>query len=200
MSNSNNIWAIILAAGESKRMKVPKMLLSFNGKTMIEKVIENVLGSEVFNTLVVLGSFRDEILAVLRDLPVKHCYNERYRDGMLSSVQCGIRNLPEGYDAVLIFPGDKPLIEPLVPNKIIAAYRESGKGIIIPVYLKKRGHPLLVDRKYSDSIYNLDPGKGLRSLAEGNPGDVLEVQVNSPGILKDFNTNEDYLNEINQSK
>jgi len=57
----SGIWAIILAAGESKRMKVPKMLLPFHGKTMIEKVVENVAGSEVFRTLVVVGSFRDEI-------------------------------------------------------------------------------------------------------------------------------------------
>lgn len=200
MSNSSNIWAIILAAGESKRMKVPKMLLPFNGKTMIEKVIGNVSGSEVINTLVVLGSFRDEILDVIRNLPVKHCYNERYRDGMLSSVQCGLRNLPVSYDAVLIFPGDQPLIAPFVTNKIIEAYRKTGKGIIIPVYMKKRGHPLLVDRKYRELIYILNPEKGLRSLAAGNSGDVLEVPVNTPGILKDIDTKEDYLNEINQSK
>ena len=67
----NNIWAIILAAGESKRMKVPKMLLSFNGKTMIEKVIGNVISSEVFNTLVVLGSFRDEILGRYKESACK---------------------------------------------------------------------------------------------------------------------------------
>jgi molybdenum cofactor cytidylyltransferase len=176
------------------------MLLSFNGKTMIEKVIRNITGSEVSNIMVVLGPFRDEILAVLKDLPVKYCYNESYRDGMLSSVRCGLRNLPESYDAALIFPGDQPLIAPFVTNKLIKAYRETGKGIIIPVYMKKRGHPLLVDKKYRELIYNLNPEKGLRSLAAGNSGDVLEVPVNTPGILKDIDTKEDYLNEINQSK
>jgi len=200
MSNTNNIWGIILAAGESARMKVPKMLLPFNGETMIEKVIKNVTGSEVFNTLVVLGSFRDEILDIIRNFPVSYCYNENYRKGMLSSVQCGFRGLPGNFEAVLIFPGDQPLIEPSVTNRILKAYRETGKGIVIPVFRKRRGHPVLIDRKYRNSIYRLDPARGLRSLAAENPGDVLEVAVSSPGIIKDFDTMEDYLNEINQSK
>jgi molybdenum cofactor cytidylyltransferase len=194
----NIIWAIILAAGESKRMKVPKMLLPFDGKTMIEKVIGNVMGSEVVNTLVVLGSHKDEILATIKDLPIKHCYNDHYTDGMLSSVKCGFKNLPESFDAVLVFPGDQPLIEPGVINKIITAYRETKKGIVIPVYRKKRGHPILISSKYRDDVNSIHEKEGLRVIASKFPGDVFEVNTRSLGILKDFNTKEDYLNEINQ--
>jgi molybdenum cofactor cytidylyltransferase len=192
------IWAIILAAGESKRMKVPKMLLTFNGKTMIEKVIGNVLRSNVFNTLVVLGSFMEEILGAIGHLPVSHCYNENYRNGMLSSVKCGFKNLPVNYDAVLVFPGDQPLIEPEVINAMIDAYRETSKGIVIPVYRKKRGHPLLIDFRYREVVDNLSDKEGLRSLAQRFKQDVLEVETKSPGILKDFDTKQDYLNEINK--
>ena len=192
------IWAIVLAAGESKRMKVPKMLLPFNGKTMIEKVIENVIRSEVFRTLVVLGSYRDEILGSIGHLPINHCYNENYRKGMLSSVQCGFKNLPVKFDAVLVFPGDQPFIEPSVINMIIHTYRETGKGIIVPVYRKKRGHPLLIDCKYRDEINTLEENEGLRSLSNMHKKDVFEIKTNSPGILKDFDTKEDYLNELNK--
>ena len=192
------IWAIILAAGESKRMKVPKMLLPFNGKTMIEKVIENVIRSEVFRTLVVLGSNRNEILGSISHLPINHCYNENYRKGMLSSVQCGFKNLPANFDAVLVFPGDQPFIEPDVINVIINTYRETGKGIIVPMYRKKRGHPLLIDYKYRDEIYTLEENEGLRSLSNMHQKDVFEVKTNSPGILKDFDTKEDYLSELNK--
>ncbi len=193
----SEIWAIILAAGESKRMKVPKLLLPFNGKTMIEKVIENVIRSEVFRTLVVLGSYKDEILGSISHLPINHCYNENYRKGMLSSVQCGFKNLPVNFDAVLVFPGDQPFIEPDVIDMIINTYRETGKGIIVPVYRKKRGHPLLIDCKYRDEINNLEENEGLRSLSKMHQKDVFEVKTNSPGILKDFDTKEDYLNELN---
>jgi molybdenum cofactor cytidylyltransferase len=195
-----NIYAIILAAGESKRMKVPKMLLPFDGKTMIEKVIGNVTGSDISDTLVVLGSYRDEILEAIGGLPVKYCYNEKYRDGMLSSVKCGFKNLPENYDAVLVFPGDQPLIEPGVINKIISAFRQTKKGIVVPVYRKKRGHPVLISRKYRNDVYSLPENEGLRSLSSKYPGDVFEVNIRSQSILKDFNTKEDYLNEINQIK
>jgi molybdenum cofactor cytidylyltransferase len=194
----DKIYAIILAAGESKRMKVPKMLLPFDGKTMIEKVIDNVLRSNVFNTLVVLGSSMEEILGVIGNLPIRHCYNENYRNGMLSSIKCGFGNLPLHYDSVLVFPGDQPLIEPEVINALIDAYRETSKGIIIPVYRKKRGHPLLIDFKYREVVSNLSDKEGLRSLALKFKEDVLEVATKSPGILKDFDTKQDYLNEINK--
>jgi molybdenum cofactor cytidylyltransferase len=192
------IWAIILAAGESKRMKVPKMLLPFNGKTMIEMVIENVIRSEVFRILVVLGSNRDEILVSIGHLPVNHCYNENYRKGMLSSVQCGFKSLPADFEAVLVFPGDQPFIEQDVINLIIKSYKETGYGIIVPMYGKKRGHPVLINRRYADEINTLEENQGLRSLLKLHPDDVLEVNTISPGILKDFDTREDYLNELNK--
>lgn len=193
----SNIWSIVLAAGESKRMKVPKMLLTFDGVTMLEKLIDNILRSNVFNILVVLGSYREEILGAIGHLPVKHCYNENYKDGMLSSVKCGFSNLPDVFSAVLVFPGDQPFIDPEVIKVMIKAHQKTGKGIIIPVYRKKRGHPLLIDFKYRDAINELSDNEGLRSLASRFKDDVYEQATNSPGILKDFDTKQDYLNEIN---
>jgi len=192
------IWALILAAGESKRMKVPKMLLPIEGKAMIERVIENVTASGIKKIIVVLGSAKDQILGIIKHLPVEFCYNEKYRNGMLSSVRCGFRNLPEEYKAVIVFQGDQPMIEPWVVTRLISAYRQTKKKIVIPVYKKKRGHPLLIDRKYRDEIYKLDDRLGLRSLATKFQRDVLEVVVNTPDILKDIDTKEDYLNELNQ--
>lgn len=194
------IWAIILAAGESTRMKVPKMLLLFDGVTMIGKVIENVSRSEVTETIVVLGSYSEEIMEVIKAMPVGHCYNRSFREGMLSSVLCGIRNVPADARAVVVFPGDQPFIPPEVTNSLIGAHKSTGKGIVIPVYRKKRGHPILIDCKYRQEIELICHDEGLRALASRYPGDVLEVETDSPGVLKDFDTKEDYLNEINQMK
>ena len=194
----SEIWAIILAAGESKRMKDPKMLLPFGGKTIIEKVIENVTASDVNKTVVVLGSGKDKIMKVTGNLPVMHCYNERYLQGMLSSVICGLRFLPEHFDAVIIFQGDQPMIGHNVINLLIEAYRKSGKGILMPVFNNKRGHPLLVSSRYRAEIENLDGKTGLRALAERFPHDVLEVDAGTPDILRDIDTPEDYKNELNQ--
>jgi molybdenum cofactor cytidylyltransferase len=193
------LWAIILAGGESKRMKSPKMLLPFRGRTIIEKVIENVTASDVDKTMIVLGAESKAILKKLTGLPVKHCYNSNFKDGMLSSVKCGFRSLPGDFDAVLVFQGDQPMIPTHAINEVICAWKNSGKGIVMPVFAKKRGHPLLIDRKYKNEVEKLNDDDGLRSLAGKFHGDVLEVEVKTPEILRDIDTREDYLDEINMT-
>jgi molybdenum cofactor cytidylyltransferase len=190
------IWAVILAAGESKRMGLPKMLLTFSGRTMIEKVISNVSESKIDKIIVVLGAYREALVELISKLPVKYCYNDNYKKGMLSSVQCGFRNLSSVCRAVLVFQGDQPLITSNAINEVIEAYLSSGKGIVIPVYKGRRGHPLLIDIKYRDEIEKLNPDKGLRSLACMFSDDVLEVDTNESGILTDFDTYEQYKKEL----
>jgi molybdenum cofactor cytidylyltransferase len=191
-------WAIVLAAGESKRMGSPKMLLPFNGRTMIENVIANVLDSKIRNIMVVLGADREPIVKLIETKAVNYCYNENYKDGMLSSVVCGFRNLPIGYSAVLVFQGDQPLVTPKAINSVIEVYISSGKGIVIPVFKSKRGHPILINRKYGNEIFKLDPDEGLRSLALKFPDDVTEADTDEAGILRDFDTYDEYKNGINQ--
>jgi molybdenum cofactor cytidylyltransferase len=192
----NSIWAIILAAGESKRMGLPKMLLDVNGASMLDNVIRNVTGAEVDNTLVVLGAEREALTDLVKKWSVKYCFNDSYKDGMLSSVKCGFRNLPPDFEAAMVFQGDQPFIFPAIINKVIMEFRSSDKGIVIPVYEKKRGHPLLIGRKYRDKIESIDAGQGLRSLAYQFSDDVLEVEISDPGILRDFDTYEEYIQEF----
>jgi molybdenum cofactor cytidylyltransferase len=199
-NNNSEIWAIILAGGESKRMKRPKLLLPFRGKTIIETVVKNVTDSNVDKTMVILGAVVKPILRLISEFPVTHYYNDNYKDSMLSSVKCGFRNLPKEFQAVLVFQGDQPLIPPHTVNEVIDAWRMSGKGIVIPVSGGKRGHPILIDRKYRDEIEKLKDEVGLRSLSVKFPEDVLEVGVDSPEILMDIDTQEDYLNAINKTK
>jgi molybdenum cofactor cytidylyltransferase len=194
------LWSIILAAGESKRMGSPKMLLPFKETTIIESVITNVLSSETDNILVVLGAYYDAVKARIINMPVKHCYNEYYKQGMLSSVKCGLRNLPLGIEAVLIFQGDQPMIGPEAINSVIKGFRSSHKGIVIPVHNERRGHPLLVDKKYRDEIEKLDSNDGLRSLSSLFSEDVLEIAIDDPGILRDIDTQDEYIKEINLIK
>lgn len=149
--------------------------------------------------MVVLGAVVKPILRLISEFPVTHYYNDNYKDGMLSSVKCGFRNLPGELQAVLVFQGDQPLISPHTVNEVINAWKESGKGIVIPLFAGKRGHPILIDRKYRDEIEKLDDNVGLRSLPMKFSDDVLEVAVDSPEILIDIDTQEDYLNAINQT-
>ena len=116
---------------------------------------------------------------------------------MLSSVKCGFASLPDGCRAVIVMPGDQPMIEPQEIIRVTDAYHASGKGLVMPVHKKKRGHPLLVDACYFDEVKRIPEEEGLRRLAVIHPDDVLEVQTNDPGVLKDIDTREDYLLAIN---
>ena len=194
----SGISAIVLAAGESSRMGSPKMLLDFNGRSMLECVIDNVSHSEVDDIVVVLGAYRDELEKIVSATSASSCYNENYKEGMLSSVKCGFRNIPADTKAVLVFQGDQPLISAKVIDEVVEGYRNSGKGIIIPVHKNRRGHPLMVDRKYFDEIEKLSPDEGLRSLSRKFSDDIYEVVTDEAGILRDFDTFEQYKKAIKQ--
>ncbi len=190
------IWAMILAAGESKRMGKPKLLLPFGKKTIIETIVATVVSSKVEQTLVILGSDRKKIEEKIKNYPVKIVYNRDFRSGMLSSVQYGFKSLPEETRAVLVVLGDQPKISTTVINKLIDAYKSAGKGIVLPVYKKERGHPVLIDVKYGEEVENLSPEAGLRGTVYNHPEDILEVEVETLSIFQDIDYMEDYKKEL----
>ena len=193
------IWAIVLAAGESKRMGSPKMLLPYNDVTIIEQVIRNLMDSGVDRVVVVVGANREDIMKVTRRYDVFHCYNENYKSGMLSSVKCGFWSLPEGCLAALIMPGDQPMTGPGEISRVISTFAESDKGLVMAAHGGIRGHPLIVDMKYMDEVLSLSDSEGLRALAERHPDDVLESDTDDPSVLRDIDTQEDYMNEISKT-
>lgn len=192
------IWGIVLAAGESKRMGSPKMSLPFRQKTIIGTVIANVMASKVEKSIVVLGANHDEVLSLTEKYPVVNCYNANYKEGMLSSVRCGFEHLPPDFRAALVLLGDQPMIETEVIDLVIDTYNTSDRGIVVPVHDGKRGHPLLVDSRYREEICGMTGPDGLRELLKKHPEDVLEVETLHLSVLRDIDTEEDYLNEVNQ--
>jgi molybdenum cofactor cytidylyltransferase len=195
----NEIWAIVLAAGLSTRMGTQKLLLPFEDKTIIEKVVENILNSGIDQVMVVLGANHNEIAETLKSWPVSFVWNENFQEGMYTSVISGVCALPPTGRATLIFLGDQPFIPGNVAEKVIGAWRISGKGIVIPLFEGKRGHPPLYDLKYKDELSNLDPQVGLRSVALKFPDDICEVETFCPEIVRDIDTQGDYLNELNKT-
>lgn len=191
---------MILAAGESRRMGQPKLLLPFGEKTIIETVIECVVSSKVDNTLVVLGSERENVEEKIRNFPVKIAFNADYQSGMLSSVLCGFKTLPQDTQAVVVILGDQPSVSKEVIDKIIDAYQKTGKGIVLPVYQKERGHPVIIDMKYKDEVEHLSPDIGLRGTVYSHPEDILEVEVDMPSILQDIDDEADYQRELKNKK
>jgi len=194
------IWAMILAAGESRRMGTPKLLLPLGNKTIIETLLEKVISSKADKTLVVLGSDREKIEEKIKRFPQKITVNPHFKKGMLSSVQWGFKTLPEDAQAALVLLGDQPAVSTVVIDKIIDAYRRTRKGIVLPVYKKERGHPVLIDLKYKSEVQTLSHQIGLRGLVYSHPEDIMEVKVKVASILTDIDYLEDYQKELAKSK
>lgn len=195
----DKIWAIVLAAGKSTRMKQQKLLMPFNGKTIVETVISKIIPVLKSNIMVVLGSNRAEIEEKINHFPIESCFNINYEEGMLSSVVCGFNLLPDDAAAALIFLSDQPQIDTEVIRAVIKEWEHSGKGMVIPTFKGKRGHPVLIETKYKKEINRLDPEKGLRQLMQKFPQDIAEVEVSKEEILRDIDTPADYHFEIEKS-
>ncbi|MGD1010426.1 MAG: nucleotidyltransferase family protein [Candidatus Aminicenantales bacterium] len=193
------IWAVVLAAGESRRMGTQKLLLPFGGTTVIEAIVRTALDSEADGTVVVLGADRERVRGLLKSYPLVFAVNEDFRLGMLSSIQAGFKALPNNAEAAVIMLGDQPAIPAGVLDALIRAYRESRRGIVVPVHSGRRGHPVLVGTKYRDEVLGLDPAVGLRQLLRAHPEDVLEVAVPDESVLKDIDRPGDYRKEVDSS-
>jgi molybdenum cofactor cytidylyltransferase len=107
--------------------------------------------------------------------------------------------LPKSASVALLFLGDQPQIPRTVTDKVIETWRRNNKGIVIPTFDGRRGHPGLFETKYVPEIEKLNPTKGLRTLSEKYKNDVLEVECNIPAILRDIDTPEEYQMEINKN-
>jgi molybdenum cofactor cytidylyltransferase len=186
------VWAVILAAGESRRMGSPKLLLPFGDTTVVETVVDAVAAAGITRTLVVLGDRAEGVRQALKGRPAEFVENADYRRGMLSSVQCGLRGLPSDASAALIVLADQPGISAAAIRTILRAAESSAKGIAVPVHQGKRGHPLFVSLRYKEEIFGLDPAVGLRQLLKLHSEDILEIEVPEDALLEDMDTPEDY--------
>lgn len=186
------IAAIVLAAGKSERMGRPKMLLPFGRKTLIETVLAVVRRSRVDDVVLVLGAHREVIEPLISKFALRTVFNRDPGAGMLSSVLCGLREVPAAARAILVVLGDQPSSPASVIDRLIAAHERTGKGIVLPVYRGRRGHPVLIDMRYRDEVRALDPSVGLRQLRRDHPDDVLELPVRTPAVLSDIDDPDDY--------
>lgn len=193
------ICALVPAAGMSSRMGSPKQLLPFGEKTVLQTVVDTLLEANLDGILVVLGHRADAVRDSLAERPVLFHLNPDYRNGMFTSILSGLAALEKSADAALIALGDQPNVRASVVRKVAAAYRKGNKGIVVPIYRGKRGHPALVDLgRYLSEIRSLTGEDGLKPVMRGNPDDTLEVAVADEGVLRDIDTPEEYRAELDR--
>ena len=192
--------AIVLAAGLSSRMGVQKLLLPFGGKTVISHIVDQLLASTVGEVHVVVGHQAERIRAELSGRAISIVNNPNYTSGMLSSVRCGLRNLPEKCRAVMVVLGDQPSITTGLIDQILQSFAATEKNILVPLYKGKRGHPILFSSHYRDEILTQYGDVGLRGLLHGHSDDTFEMAVSTASVLCDMDCPEDYRREIGLNK
>ena len=190
------IWAVVLAAGESRRMGTQKLLLPFGETTVVGAVVGTALASRLDRVLVVLGADKDAVRHELEPLGIDFAVNEDFAKGMLSSVQAGFAALPPDAEAAVVMLGDQPFLPARVVDAVVEAFRRSGKGIVVPAFQGRRGHPVLIGLKYRAEVIRLDPADGLRRLMRAHPEDIFEAEVDDANILRDMDVPEDYATAV----
>jgi len=187
------ITALILAAGQSKRMGQPKMLLPWGTETVLSHVITVFRKAGLEDILVLTGGAREQVENEIAHLNIRTIFNEQFTQGeMLSSIQCGIRSLTHKTQAILIGLGDQPQVQAGSVRMVCDAYRESNSKIVVPSYNMRRGHPWLIERSLLHDLMILESPQSPRDFLNAHRKKIQYVNVDDPGILADLDTPEDY--------
>jgi len=187
------ITALILAAGQSKRMGQPKMLLPWGEKTVLEQVIYTFKAADVDEILVISGGDRERVELLIGD-SARTVFNPEYAKGeMLSSVQAGLAEIKPEIEAILIGLGDQPQVRERSVRLIVDAYRKSAASIIVPSFQMQRGHPWLVARPLWDEVLQMRSPESMRDFLGRHAEEIHYVQLDNDSILQDLDTPDDYL-------
>lgn len=187
------ITAIILAAGESKRMGQPKMLLPWGKETVLSHVITIYHEAGLKDIIVVTGGAREQVEKAISNLNVKIIFNPQFSKGeMLSSIQCGISTLTRQTQAVLIGLGDQPQVQVGSVRMVCDAHRETKSKIVVPSFNMRRGHPWLVERSLLGNLMAIKSPQSPRDFLNTHQEKIRYINIDDSGILADLDTPEDY--------
>ena len=191
------ISAVILAAGESRRMgKQNKLLLPIGGEALLVKLVASVCASDVGQVLVVIGHEAEKIRRKLNEFPLNFVYNPNFSEGMTTSIKYGVKVVSHECDGLLICLGDMPFINTSEINKLIHAYvknRIKGEGlIVVPVFKRQRGNPVLFSIEFRNDILEHKKESGCKEVIMKNSDSVMEIEMDDEKMLLDVDTMEDY--------
>jgi len=190
------ITAIVPAAGLSARMGQNKLLMRFDGKSLIEHAVDTLMTSGVDEIIVVLGHEANRIRSRLEGKNVHFVDNPDYRTGLSASVRAGIEAAPKGSDAMMIYLADQPLLEADEIRRLILAFAEAkraGKSIVVPFFGNERGNPVILDASYREMVLDIVGDVGCRRIVKKHPEQVFAVQMQTDHVVRDVDTPEDFL-------
>lgn len=191
------VTAVILAAGQSKRMGEAKLLLPWGETTILAQTIQHTKAAAVDDLLLVSGGYQAEVETIAQAHAVPFVHNPQFATGeMLSSLKTAVhflqRQRPLFRGAILVMLGDLPFLEPDILNVVIEAYKNGRGRLIAPTYQGKRGHPVLIDAQFFTELLALPAAGAPRDLIRNHQEALYLVEVGSDVILRDIDTPEQY--------
>ena len=188
------ISALILAAGLSSRMEGFKPLLRVGGQTFLEHAIGLFRQAGIEDVVTVLGHRAQELLPVVQAAASRQVINERYRNGMFSSIQQGVSALESAVDAFFLLPVDIPLVQPTTVRQLLDAFdRYSGPPVCYPQFQSRRGHPPLINTGMIEPMLAYAGPGGMRGFLRAFEDQAIDINVEDPFILLDADTREDLM-------
>jgi len=184
------IAALLLAAGQSRRMGGPnKLLAEIDGRPMVARVAQRLLSSHARPIVAVLGNQADAVDTALGKLPVERVRNPGFAEGLSTSLKRGLQALSHECDGVIVCLGDMPLVTGRDLDRLIAAFNPlEGRAIIVPTRHGKRGNPVLWARRFFPEMAELAGDVGAKHLIGEHAELVAEVEMDSDGVLVDVDT------------
>jgi len=187
------ISAILLGAGESKRMGANKLLLPWKKKTILQHCFDTLVRSNVKEVVVVLGGRTKGMENQFKGRKVKVIMNPHYKRGMSTSMRRGIQVMDPRSEGILLAFGDMPFLIARTINSLIEKFAQGKGGIIVPSFEGIKGHPVIFHKRYKEELLKLEGDVGGRSIIEKYPNDLRLIRVRSQGVVKDIDTWRDYL-------
>ncbi|HOJ42945.1 MAG TPA: nucleotidyltransferase family protein [Syntrophorhabdaceae bacterium] len=189
----SNLCAVILASGSSKRLGFNKLLVKIDKKTVIERSMEPFFISSIDKIFVVVGFEKERILKIIECHPAEIIENPFYSQGMSASIRVALPYI-KGYEGVFFQLGDRPFLDKTLIEKMVHTFQENDKDIIVPVYNKKKGHPVLIrPAPYIEEMEKVKGDMGLREIIDKYRENVLFIE-SQEGVLTGLDTQEDIEN------
>ncbi len=194
------IGAIILAAGDSRRMGTPKALLRIGKLSFLERVCQAAREAGLEPRVVVLGAAADKILSLLDLHEATVVRNREMSAGPIGSIRAGIRELAvnQEVEAVVVWHVDRPHVEPGTVAALAKEFMKGAAQIVLPEYEGRRGHPVLFGRAVFAELLAAPDATGARAVVQASPARVAVVSVADPAVLEDIDTPDDYRDLLSQ--
>lgn len=191
MGAEGALTAIVLAAGQSRRMGAPnKLLLDVGGRPVLARVVAAFMATEVLRIVVVTGADREAVKGAMPETNrIRVVHNPEHATGMGSSIRCGVSAAEAGSNAFAICPGDLPLLTTETVRRVIRAFLgQEAPCIVRPRVDGLSGHPVLFDGAYRDELMQLQSDKGARDILWHHKQAVTYVDMDAPGAIRDVDT------------